>query len=98
MNRRYSLNPELSTQFAECDGGIPVMTDSGVTAAVRGLFRGRLSGISYEEGDPPWRWYELVELSLKPDWHPHDSVWCEEGFLFIDQPSATSALQPEASE
>jgi hypothetical protein len=72
-------------RFAECDGGVAVMTESGVTAAVRGLFRGRLSGVLYEEGDPPWRWYELIDLSLKPDWHPHASVWCEEGFLFVDE-------------
>ena len=50
----------------------------------RDLFRGRLTGLYYDEGNPPWRWYELADLVQKPEEHLDLTVWCEEGFLFLE--------------
>ena len=89
MERRYAVDPAMTMRLAECDGGGPVRTDSGQVVSMRFLYRGRLTGVYFEEGEPPWRWYEMTDLSIKPPWHTDDSVWCEQGFLFlIDEPPA----------
>ena len=66
--------------IAECDGGS--VSSSG--QAAREEFAGTLTGEYFEEGNPPWRWYFMNELTLKPDDHPEgEGVWCETGFLFV---------------
>ncbi len=54
----------------------------GTHFAGRQDFAGTLTGEYVEEGDPPWRWYLLGQLTLAPDTYIQDCVWCEEGNLF----------------
>ena len=42
------------------------------------LFRSRM-----DEGDPPWRWLEIGELTAKPEDFGDDSVWCEESYIYF---------------
>lgn len=83
MARTTGFDPELSGKWAECDGGTATEGGPAGLLGSREFFRGRLSGLYYDEGDPPWRWYELVALTEKPEDYREDSVWCEEGFIFL---------------
>jgi hypothetical protein len=65
---------------AECDGGGPVL---GSRYAARQDFAGTLTGDYVDHGDPPWRWYLMKELYVKPEGYPGDSVWCESNSLFF---------------
>lgn len=69
----------MAGKRAECDGGGPV----GLRYASREEFAGILSGEYVDHGDPPWRWYLLKDLYRKPEHYPWDSVWCEQGNLFV---------------
>lgn len=66
---------------AECDGGHG-FADSHF--AGRQDFAGTLTGEYVDHGDPPWRWYLMGELTLRPEGYVADTVWCESGHLFID--------------
>jgi len=80
---RSGFDPEMAGKRAECDGGGPV---PGTQYAVRLDFRGRLSGEYVDHGDPPWRWYRMVDLTYKPEGYEEDSVWCEsESVYLIDE-------------
>jgi hypothetical protein len=95
MERSYGVDREVALRHAECEGGSALETESGTVVPMRLLYRGRLTGVYFEEGDPPWRWYEMFELSLKPAWHADDSVWCEAGFIFfLDEAPALSEDAP----
>lgn len=76
----YGLDPALAGRRAECDGGHAV---AGTRYAVREEYAGTLTGEFVEEGDPPWRWYLLGDLTRTPDGYEHDTVWCEAGNLFV---------------
>jgi len=83
--KRPGFDPAVAGKRAECDGG-------GITAdgkyPVRQEFTGTLSGHYYDQGDPPWRWYLLTELTHKPENFPTDAVWCESESLFLlDEPA-----------
>ena len=80
------FDPAMAGKLAECDGGGMV---TGLPYAARQDFAGRLTGDYVDHGDPPWRWYLMTDLTLKPDAYVEDSVWCESGMIFvIDSPSA----------
>lgn len=83
MDRHYAFDASLAGLWATCEGGGPA--EGGIAA--REFFRGRLTGLFYVEGDPPWRWFEMSDLEVKPPGYAHASVWCEEGFLFIEKTS-----------
>lgn len=83
MERRYAIDPELIGRQAECDGGMATAGGPAGALGSRDFFKGRLTGIYFEEGDPPWRWYEMRDLQVKPEDYTDDSVWCEEGFIFL---------------
>jgi hypothetical protein len=72
------FDPALAGRRAECDGGGLV---GGRPA--RQEFAGTLTGEYVDHGDPPWRWYLLVNLAQKPEGYPADAVWCESGSLFL---------------
>ena len=74
------VDPALAGRRAECDGGHAL---AGTHFAVREEYAGTLTGEYVEEGDPPWRWYVLGDLTLAPSGYPHDTVWCESGNLFV---------------
>ncbi len=82
--RTYKFDPQLAGKTAECDGGRQIVggPDHG-PPAVRESYRGKLTGLYWEEGDPIWRWYELLIDKTSPDGDPGQAMWCEEGFLFI---------------
>lgn len=71
---------DMAGRRAECDGGGPV---EGTHFAARQDFAGVLTGEYIDHGDPPWRWYLMTNLTVKPDGYLPDSVWCESGMLFV---------------
>ncbi len=73
-------------KVAECDGGAHI---PGTYYAGRQDFRGTLTGEFIDHGDPPWRWYLMVSLILKPENYEHDAVWCESENLFLDDESSS---------
>ena len=79
------FDPTVAGRSAECDGGGAI---AGTRFAGRQEFTGTLTGEYVDHGDPPWRWYLLVDLIRKPEGYPADTVWCESGnvFLVADQP------------
>ena len=97
MTRRYHVDPELAGKWAECDGGTPTEGGPAGLLGSRESFRGVLTGLYYEEGDPPWRWYELANLVLKPEEYQEATVWCEEGFVFLVADSAGNPLRRAGS-
>jgi hypothetical protein len=70
----------MAGKTAECDGGGPI---EGTRFGSRQDFTGRLTGDYVDHGDPPWRWYLMVDLVRKPPGYAWDSVWCESGSLFL---------------
>ena len=74
------FNAEYARRKAECDGGRQL---PGTRYGTREEFAGTLTGEYVDHGDPPWRWYLLVELTRKPEGYEDDVVWCEEGYLFL---------------
>jgi hypothetical protein len=86
---RPGFDPEVAGRRAECDGGGPI---AGTQYAGRQEFTGTLTGEYVDHGDPPWRWYLMVELSRKPESYLDDAVWCESESLFLlDEQSKGSA-------
>lgn len=72
----------LAGRKAECDGGHGL---AGTRFAGREDFAGTLTGDYVDHGDPPWRWYLLGELTVRPDGYRDDVVWCESGNLFVTE-------------
>jgi hypothetical protein len=77
---RPGFDAAMAGKRAECDGGGPV---AGSRFAGRQEFTGVLTGQYVDHGDPPWRWYLMGNLSLKPEGYAWDTVWCESGSLFL---------------
>ncbi|MEX1255382.1 MAG: hypothetical protein WEE64_13675 [Dehalococcoidia bacterium] len=78
--RRAGFDEAMTGRVAECDGGGPV---AGGALGGREEFTGTLTGAYVDHGDPPWRWYEMTNLTRKPPGYPWDAVWCESGSLFL---------------
>ncbi len=76
----------MAGKHAECDGGGGV---PGTKYAGREDFAGTLTGEYIDHGDPPWRWYVMTDLTLKPESYTEATVWCQAGNLFLseDKPS-----------
>lgn len=74
------FDPAKAGKRAECDGGGPM---AGTRVASRQEFVGTLTGEYVDHGEPPWRWYLMVNLSRKPEGYAWDAVWCESGSLFL---------------
>ena len=77
---RPGFDPEKAGRRAECDGGGMI---EGTHFAGRQEFTGTLTGDYYDQGDPPWRWYLMTDLTRKPGNFPAGAVWCESGNLFL---------------
>lgn len=80
LNVSPGFDAAMAGKRAECDGGGPV---EGTRFAARQEFTGTLTGEYFDHGDPPWRWFLMVDLTKKPDGYGWDSVWCESGFIFL---------------
>ncbi len=77
---RKGFDEAMAGKRAECDGGGPV---EGTRYAGHQQFSGRLTGEYFDHGDPPWRWYCLVDLTEKPPSYEYDAVWCESGSIYL---------------
>jgi hypothetical protein len=89
---RYGFESTVAGKFAECDGGSMM----GPRLASRQDFRGTLTGEFVDDGDPPWRWYLMRELTLKPESYVHESVWCEVSSIFMAKTDGDMPPGPEA--
>ena len=74
------FNERYANQLAECDGGGPI---KGTRYAGRQEFSGRLTGDYLDVGDPPSRWYLMVDLQCKPESFLESGVWCLAGNTFL---------------
>ena len=77
---RQGFDATMAGKRAECDGGGP--SGDGRLAS-RQDFAGTLTGEYIDHGDPPWRWYLMVDLYRKPRGYAWDAVWCEAGNVFV---------------
>lgn len=76
-----SFDESLVGQRVEADGGAHV---PGTQFGYRATFEGTLTGRRLEQGDPPWRWLELGDLTEKPEDFDDATVWCEESFVYVE--------------
>ena len=83
---RKGFDREMAGKQAECDGGGQI---AGTRFAGRQDFTGTLTGEFIDHGDPPWRWYLMVELTKKPEGYPSDAVWCESGSVFVTEDASS---------
>lgn len=88
---RRGLEPSAVDRRAECEGGGPL---PGTRWAARMEFTGRLTGEYVDHGDPPWRWYLMVDLEKKPDQWEWKSAWCESSSLYYDDDSGPPGALP----
>jgi hypothetical protein len=77
---KQGFDPAMAGKRAECDGGGPL---AGTQFAGRQDFTGTLTGDYLDHGDPPSRWYLMVDLAKKPPNFAWEAVWCVSGFLFV---------------
>jgi len=80
MRQVAGFHPDMKDRIAECDGGGAIV---GTRYAGRQEFSGRLTGEYVDHGDPPWRWYLMVDLVQKPENYSEGAVWCESGNLWL---------------
>jgi len=77
---KRGFDETVAGRRAECDGGRPL---AGTRFATREEFTGTMTGDYIDYGDPPWRWYLMADLSVKPANYTQDAVWCEANSLFF---------------
>ncbi|PZC45077.1 MAG: hypothetical protein DK306_001613 [Chloroflexi bacterium] len=77
--KRVYFDETIAGLTVEADGGHEI---PGFQHGVRESFRGALTGRRLDQGDPPWRWVEIAELTNKPEDFQDRAVWCEETFVF----------------
>lgn len=80
LQSKKGFNERYANRLAECDGGGPI---EGTRYAGRQEFSGRLTGEYVDVGDPPSRWFRMVELTRKPESFAEVSVWCLAGNTFL---------------
>ncbi|MCP4037132.1 MAG: hypothetical protein GY944_05120 [bacterium] len=76
------FEPDYAGKVAECDGGGPIQ---GTRYSGRQDFRGRLTGDCVDVGDPPSRWYLMVDLEVRPEGFQGEAVWCLAGNTFLGE-------------
>ena len=80
---RVSHDPSIAGRRVQADGGGEV---PGTRTGARETFEGTLTGRRMEQGDPPWRWLELGDLTDRPDGFEEQFVWCEESYVYFLEP------------
>jgi hypothetical protein len=93
MDGKKGFETDYEGLIAECDGGGPI---HGTKYAGRQEFKGRLTGECVDVGDPPSRWYLMVELTEKPEGFEGDAVWCLSGNTFIGEHGPVLRNGPDA--
>ena len=79
---RYSFDETLAGKPRACEGGAAV---EGTPVGGRATYVGVLTGRRFEQGDPPWRWLEMIGRSDDdPAAATNQLVWCEESFVFVE--------------
>lgn len=76
----------LAGRRVQADGGADVSdyaSGDRVSKASRESFEGTLTGKRLDQGDPPWRWVEIGNLTEKPNTFDGESVWCEESYVYF---------------
>ncbi len=86
LDGKKGFDSAYANRVAECDGGGPI---EGTHYAGRQDFKGRLTGDYVDVGDPPSRWYLMVDLTLRPDNFVGDAVWCLAGNTFLGEDGPT---------
>ena len=79
-NVDVTFDPNLRGKVVEADGGTTLEVNSNF--ASRASFKGTLTGRRLRQGDPPWNWLEIGNLTLKPDDFKEEFVWCEESYIY----------------
>jgi len=78
-----TFDASLEGRRATCEGGAQVSVGSKVGG--RETFSGTLTGDVLEQGDPPWRWLKMGDLTVRPEEvGTEDTVWCEESFVWFE--------------
>ena len=77
---QIALDPELAGRHVEADGGSQV---GNTNFASRAEFEGILTGRKIVQGNPPWYWLEIGQLSVKPDNFEDEFVWCEKSYVYF---------------
>jgi hypothetical protein len=54
-------------------------------APFRATFEGTLTGRRLVQGDPPWVWLELGDLTEAPDDFKEAFIWVEESFVYFSE-------------
>ena len=77
--------------------GLRVQADGGNAAigsrlASREMFEGRLTGRRMDQGEPPWQWLEVGELTLHPDEFTEACVWCELSYIYPIDPVRSGGI------
>jgi hypothetical protein len=73
------FDPALAGRRVQADGGAAAL---GTQFPSRETFEGTLTGRRLDDGDPPWRWVEIGQLTDKPLEFDEDAVWCEESYVY----------------
>ena len=76
----YFFDPLVAGRQVQADGG---NAEIGSRLGSREMFEGTLSGRRMDQGDPPWRWLEIGDLTVKPAEFTGGSVWCEESYVYF---------------
>ena len=74
-----TFDESLVGRSVEADGGAPV---AGGMAGFRATFTGRLTGRRLAQGDPPWLWLELGDLTEAPEDFGSAHVWVDEAYVY----------------
>ena len=79
---RFFFEESLTGRRCTCEGGSQI---EGTNFAGRVTYVGALTGRRFEQGDPPWRWLEMLGRSIDDRSGSGDQlVWCEESFVFFE--------------
>jgi hypothetical protein len=76
---RVELDASLRGRRVQADGGAEV---PGTHHGSRETFEGTLTGRRLVQGDPPWPWLEIGDLTEKPLEFDGEFVWCDEDYVY----------------
>ena len=75
-----TFDPSLAGRPVEADGGSEA---AGQKHAGREEYEGTLTGRRLSQGDPPWVFLEVGDLTQKPPEMDQDTVWCDAEYIYF---------------
>lgn len=81
-----SFDAAIAGKRVQADGGAETTEAASpgrFAVASRESFEGTLTGRRLDQGDPPWRWLEIGDLTEKPIDFEDETVWCEESYIYM---------------